>query len=287
MVNYSELNLDFKLVREELRELKTCQITFLSISITATALILSVSNKFQSTDASNIPHIPSFVFLTPLIILIPAGIVFFDKAVTISRAVGYVRILEALKMEKASTDNYCGFENSLGLWRNYPFEKYKKNLGERVKNKRSENANRLKKILERKYGEDLDPVEKSFVRRMINKIPNEVIRKCVDLVFLFSSLRYWMIVFYIFTGLSAACLYLGIENYGGVSIIINGLLSSSFSSPPYAFLLVTIIYCLFFLYLVYFVWNLTYGHFSYDYNEEIWKDVLDVNEKVSQITPPP
>jgi hypothetical protein len=282
MVDNSDLNLDFKLVRQELRELKSCQITFLSISITATALILSVSNKFLSADGNGL--IPSFVFLTPLVILIPAGIVFFDKAVTISRAVGYIRILEALKTKKISSDNYCGFENSLGLWRNYPFEKFKETLKERVKNMRSENSNRLQKNFEKKYGLILNQSEKLSIRWLINKIPNEFIRKFIDLVFLFSPLRYWMIIFYVFTGLSAACLYLGIENYGGFLKIFHGLSTSPLFSSPFAFLLIIIIYCLFFLYLAYFIWNLIYGHFSYDYNEEIWKDVLEVYVNKSEFS---
>jgi hypothetical protein len=277
MINSDDLNLDFKLVREELTQLKTCQITFLSISITATALILSVSNKFQTTGWVSDQFVSSLIFLTPLVILIPAGIIFFDKALTVSRAVGYIRILESLKMKKISSANYCGFENSLGLWRNYPFTQLKSKLIERVNDKRSKNYILLQSGILKHNGLLPDPKNKSFFREIIDEIPCESIRKSIDLIFLFSSLRYWMIVFYIFTGLSAACIFLGIENYGGVSKIMPELYQFSLSNPSNAFVVIVIIFWVFFFYLLYFVWHLTTGHFSYDYNEEIWRDVLDID----------
>lgn len=99
-------------LREELHNLKNCQITFLTSSITATGLILGIATSLIQTPFLGI------VFLFPLIVLLPSWWVFFDKATTITRIVGYYRILEKLILERYDAKNFMGWENALGEFRN-------------------------------------------------------------------------------------------------------------------------------------------------------------------------
>ena len=99
-------------LREELHNLKNCQITFLTLSITATGVILGVATSLIKTPFLGI------VFLFPFTVLLPSWWVFFDKATTITRIVGYYRILEKLILGLYKANNFMGWENALGEFRN-------------------------------------------------------------------------------------------------------------------------------------------------------------------------
>lgn len=105
---------EYKILREELKSLKNCQVTYFTASVTATGLIFTVAAKLSLT-------LPSITFLFPLAILIPAWAVFFDKSLTISRIIGYYRILEDLLSGRETnlTIEYKGWENSLKDFRDY------------------------------------------------------------------------------------------------------------------------------------------------------------------------
>ena len=104
-------------LREELCNLKGCQITFLTLSVTATGLILGVAATLASTRMLGV------VFLFPLVLLLPSWWVFFDKATTITRIVGYYRIIEKLILGSHKASKFLGWENSLGEFRKQQAQK--------------------------------------------------------------------------------------------------------------------------------------------------------------------
>jgi len=99
-------------LREELHNLKNCQITFLTTSVAATGALLG----FTPSIKSSLP--PEISFLIPLVILLPSWWIFFDKATTITRIIGYYRILEKLILRKCIAKRFLGWENALGEFRN-------------------------------------------------------------------------------------------------------------------------------------------------------------------------
>ena len=122
-----------KALREELYNLKSCQITFLTTSITATGLLLGLASTFASDPFKGI------AFIFPLLVLIPSWWIFFDKATTITRVVGYYRILESLILDNCTAENYMGWENSLRLSR-------------KMRKKRRWNRQKIEKMLDFSIG---------------------------------------------------------------------------------------------------------------------------------------
>lgn len=110
MVKTEVLTNELNVLRSELRDLKSCQIQYVSLSVTGTGAIIG----FAATLAS--PSLRGIACLAPLVILLPCWWIFFDKATTITRLVGYVRVLET--MISGSPDfEYQGYETALGLFR--------------------------------------------------------------------------------------------------------------------------------------------------------------------------
>lgn len=97
------------LVRAELHDLKKCQVEFLAFSVTASATILGITTGLE-------PEYLDLLLLVPLLILLPSWWVFFDKARTITRCVGYVRALEAILLGE-NVPNFIGWERALKEWR--------------------------------------------------------------------------------------------------------------------------------------------------------------------------
>lgn len=99
-----------QMLRDELHHLRVCQITFLTSAVTATGAILGFGTSLSS-------EMSAFVGLFPPLILIPAWWVFFDKATTITRIVGYSRVLEQLVLGQQVAGNFVGWENALRTFR--------------------------------------------------------------------------------------------------------------------------------------------------------------------------
>lgn len=103
-------------LRQELHNLKSCQITFFSLAITSTGLLLGLGSHFIS---ERVPA--SLIFLSPLVIILPCWCIFFDKATTITRIVGYYRVLEQMIIASADpVPNYIGWESALAKVRDDP-----------------------------------------------------------------------------------------------------------------------------------------------------------------------
>ena len=98
-------------LRSELAFLKSCQIRYFELAIIAAGAVLAVVG--QLGDKAN-----PVVFLAPLVVVLPCWWVFFDKATTITRIVGYSRLLEGmLRRPGDDTFAYIGWENALAAFR--------------------------------------------------------------------------------------------------------------------------------------------------------------------------
>ncbi len=98
-------------LREELANLKKCQVTFITTAVTATGAIFGLLGLDFIVDYRE------YIALVPLVILLPFWMMFFDKAMTITRIVGYYRVIEGLLLERTTADEFIGWENALGKYR--------------------------------------------------------------------------------------------------------------------------------------------------------------------------
>ncbi len=153
-------------LREELEHLRNHQMMFLTTSITASGLVLGVATVLASKPNFGI------AFLFPLIILLPAWWIFFDKATTITRIVGYYRILESLILQHCDTKNFMGWENAIDELRDRTLR------GEFNFSGNSNSKTRFVQLLE------------MLSLKTVN--------------------RYWVLCYYIFFGLSCLCVVIGI-----------------------------------------------------------------------------
>jgi len=159
------------MLREELHDLKNCQVTFLTFSITATALLLGLIEKLSPTDSQ------ALFYLIPLIILLPSWCIFFEKATTISRIVGYNRVLERLILnDKLSVENFAGWENTLA----------------EVRNRGNDYEIKTKRKVVNLWGELGVKNQLSFISKIFGIRP--------------SYHRYWALIYNIFCWLSGLCL---------------------------------------------------------------------------------
>lgn len=154
------------MLREELHNLKNCQVTFLTYAVTATGVLLGLAVKLAS-----FPSLGAF-YLVPLTILLPFWLIFFDKATTITRIVGYYRTIEKAILEPNSIEGMVGWENGLARFREL-----------QQKGKLKLRGGRSEK--------------------------NRII--CLfKLVFLQTAHPYWVLTYYVFFGLSVLCLALSL-----------------------------------------------------------------------------
>lgn len=149
-------------LRDELQNLRNQQITFLTTSVTVSGLVLGVATSLASAPDLGI------IFLFPLIVLLPSWWIFFDKATTITRIVGYYRILERLILKHCEASNFVGWENAIGEFRK------RKARGELSYPKKIEFKERFSHTLE----------------MLSLRVGN----------------RYWVLCYYIFFALSAVCI---------------------------------------------------------------------------------
>jgi len=99
---------EFSALREEMREVKHCQLQYFTLAILAAGAILGTNGLF------GLPAGQSVAVLAPLLVILPCWVTFFDKATTITRMAAYVRLVEeALSASAESRWCYKGFENSL------------------------------------------------------------------------------------------------------------------------------------------------------------------------------
>jgi hypothetical protein len=161
-----------EMLRQELKGLKDCQIQFLTGAIVAAGVVLGLPGIFRPAAGQQVVQA---VYLVPLVVLLPCWWGFFDKAKSITRIVGYFRVLEEVGLKENDGEvqwinGFCGWENAVSQYRHY---------------------------------------ERTRVLRDI-KYQREQIRlgSVVDAVFLIPSQRYWSLAHYTFTLLSGMCLFI-------------------------------------------------------------------------------
>jgi len=112
----TNLNLDFcykeySVLRTEINDIKKAQLEFITFSVTATGVLLGIGWRENST----LPFAAAYLF--PLIILLPFWHLFFDKATTVTRIVGYQKVLEKIILNPDTANNFTGWENALVIFR--------------------------------------------------------------------------------------------------------------------------------------------------------------------------
>jgi hypothetical protein len=180
MVKLEDMRNELRIVREELRDLKKCQVSYFALSVTGTAALLGLA----AAPHKLLPGVAGY--LAPLLILLPCWYIFFDKATTITRNVGYMRILEEMiAMYPQLPFRYLGFENALAQFRS-----------------------------EEDQGKGV-PVE---------DVPGLERRRLPTVMALRTRHRYWMVNWYTFALLSVLCCGLGsAQAAAGWAKILAGL----------------------------------------------------------------
>lgn len=97
-------------LRQELHDLKECQVRYIFYTVIATGALLGLAGSDNLGDS-----LRTLAPLLPLAIVLPFWWVFFDKAKVITRAVGYYRLLEEEMI--APTSRLFGYERSLKEFR--------------------------------------------------------------------------------------------------------------------------------------------------------------------------
>lgn len=98
------------LLKHEALHLKRCQIGYFGLGIGAAGAVVGLT---KDGDAGFAP----MIYLGALLVLIPTWRVFFDKAKSITRIVGYYRHLETMLRTGVVPAGYVGWENGLERFR--------------------------------------------------------------------------------------------------------------------------------------------------------------------------
>lgn len=166
-------------LRAEMVSLKNCQITFLTYTVTGTGALLGLAITLVGSSTSPFPLLGAF-YLIPLTIILPFWWIFFDKATTITRIVGYYRILEELILEPEHQVKFVGWENALADFRN------------------QYNTKSARPLIERRL--PLREFVPRFKRQLL--LINDTASKLFQLLLLQTSQRYWLLTYYTFLSLS-------------------------------------------------------------------------------------
>jgi hypothetical protein len=109
---------EMDVLRKELQGLKDCQIKLLSTAPVVTGFFIGLPQIVAKGAEVNLP-LPLCALL-PLLVLLPAWWTFFDKARTITRIVGYYRVLEATVRGDFRPRWFPGWERALEVFRRLP-----------------------------------------------------------------------------------------------------------------------------------------------------------------------
>jgi hypothetical protein len=137
----------------ELVQLKACQNQIILIALAGAGVMLGLAK-----DQTNSLLLP-FYFLLPLLILLPLWVIYFEKARTISRIIGFIQLQEKLIFSEKFEYGIIGWETAMQKYRdqNDAFEnEYTKNQRNRnSQNKSKEEANEIKKKEEKRLSESV------------------------------------------------------------------------------------------------------------------------------------
>ena len=111
---------EIKQVRIELQDLKRCQLQYFALSISAAGAILGLTipnEEVFSVDPETNSNLAALGLLAPVFVLFPCWMIFFDKATTITRLVGYQRALERVRGRFGPSLRFLGLETALSVMR--------------------------------------------------------------------------------------------------------------------------------------------------------------------------
>lgn len=91
-------------MRSELIHLKSFQIQLITFGITGSGIFLGLLKEFGA--------FPQYCFFLPLLMLFPFWIIFFEKARTIARNIGFIRLQEKMCLS-GSAEALIGFETAM------------------------------------------------------------------------------------------------------------------------------------------------------------------------------
>jgi hypothetical protein len=222
-------------LRQELHNLKECQFKFLSGAPAITGLLLGLRYSLSTSQDPN--DFNSTKYLLPLVVLLPAWWLFFDKAKTITRIVGYYRLLEAIVRSDFIPKQFPGWERSLEIFR-------RTNVSKTLKEHGSAHGG---------WG----------VLRWSKRL--------LGVVFLVPTQRYWLLAYYTFAILSFFCLWLPTHllpfqpwfSYPNLWSAQQRLLGLA---------IVAVLYCAVANLLI--LGRLMWGRHSYDANSIVWAQIL-------------
>ncbi len=161
---------EYTSLRQEELDLKNCQVTFLTFSIIATGAILGVLGG-RLVSLTN--RYAALLYLAPLTILLPSWLIFFDKALSITRIVGYLRLLEEMFLESsAQGTEFLGWQTAMAKFR--AFRK-----------------------------QEMSKAKSAKIQNGLREHPGMILR-------LHTTQRYWVLVYYTFLMTSILCLFLAL-----------------------------------------------------------------------------
>ncbi len=175
--------------------------------------------------------------------LLPFWWVFFDKATTITRIVGYCRVLEGLLNGFYTAQAFVGWENGL-----VHFRKEKRTMG-------------IVQQYSRMFGILWDEFSGKAAGRL-----GERVSDLMRILSLSTDNKYWAISHYTFMTLSGVCMAM--------------YFLRTTTSPSQHYVVFSIAGILFGISAAYnttIVWQLNVGRHSYDSNEKIWKCVVGIS----------
>lgn len=166
MADFERMALDERSdLRKELQFLKECQFKYFSLAVTISGLLIGIADTFNSQSSND-----RGVLLAPLLVILPCWFIFFDKATTITRMVGYLTVFENIINGRGKT-KFVGWENAILIYR--------------------------------------DEVARVPFCKRFSAYWGDAWRGFVTLLAFRSSSRYWVVCWVSFFGLGAVSLWLG------------------------------------------------------------------------------
>lgn len=106
---------EFRALRQDLQDLKRCQLQYFTMAVASTGAILGFAALIARDTTMN--SMLGLALLSPLAVIFPCWLIFFDKATTITRITGYQCLVEEQLASDEQKYRFPGYENSLALFR--------------------------------------------------------------------------------------------------------------------------------------------------------------------------
>jgi len=110
--------MEWESLRKEVEFLKGCQLQYFLLSVTSVVAFIGLL-RLGPSDFATLENTYPWIFLVPLMIVVPCWLIYFDKAKSIGRIVGYIMILEEFMLadDNETRSKFVGWERSLAKFR--------------------------------------------------------------------------------------------------------------------------------------------------------------------------